>query len=115
MVHDSIAGIGPHFPSLTQFDWDECQEYVSFPLQGLVPFYGDGHWHLCLDYRQTSGNPSVTHVEIECDRESRIADSFADYLTTLRIDVGDDYVVEEVSDIEAVKSALEAIREIRNP
>jgi SMI1-KNR4 cell-wall len=36
MVHDSIAGIGPNFPSLTRFDWDNCQEYVSFPLQGIV-------------------------------------------------------------------------------
>jgi hypothetical protein len=50
-VHNTIAGIGPHFPSLTEFDWDQCQESVSFPLRGLVPFDGDGHWHLCLDYR----------------------------------------------------------------
>ena len=23
-VHNTIAGIGPNFPSLTDFDWDEC-------------------------------------------------------------------------------------------
>ena len=106
MVHDSIAGIGPHFPSLTGFNWDESQEYVSYSLNGLVPFDGDGHWHLCLDYRQSSGAPSVTHADIECDRESRIADSFADYLAMLKIDVGDQYVVEGVFDIEKVKADL---------
>jgi hypothetical protein len=106
MVHDSIAGIGPHFPSLTGFDWDECQEYVSFPLQGLVPFDGDGHWHLCLDYRHNSRTPSITHADVECDRESRIADSFADYLAMLRIDVGDEYVLEGVSDLEKAKADL---------
>jgi SMI1 / KNR4 family (SUKH-1) len=106
MVHDSIAGIGPHFPSLTGFDWDECQDHVSFPLRGLVPFDGDGNWHLCLDYRQDSSGPSITHADIECDRESRIADSFADYLAMLKSDVGDEYVLEGLSEIEKVKANL---------
>ena len=106
MVHDSIAGIGPHFPSLTGFDWDESQEHVSYSLQGLVPFDGDGHWHLCLDYRHNSVSPSVTHADIECDRESHVADSFADYLAMLEIDVGDEYVLESVSEIEKVKADL---------
>jgi hypothetical protein len=116
MVHDSIAGIGPYFPSLTGFDWDECQEYVSFPLQGLVPFDGDGHWHLCLDYRHNSQTPAITHADIECDRESRIADSFADYLAMLQIDIGDEYVLEAVSDIESVKAELSSsLRTVFDP
>ena len=106
MVHDSIAGIGPYFPSLTGFDWDECQEYVSFPLRGLVPFDGDGHWFLCLDYRHNTRTPSITHADIECDEESRVADSFVDYLAMLRFDIGDEYVLEAVSDIESVKAEL---------
>ncbi len=106
IVHDSIAGIGPHFPSLTGFDWDDCQEHVSYPLQGLVPFDGDGHWHLCLDYRENAGTPVVTLANIACDQQTRIADSFADYLALLQIDVGDEFVLEGVSDIETVKSAL---------
>jgi hypothetical protein len=105
LVHDSIAGIGPHYPSLTAFDWDDCQEAVSFPLQGLVPFDGDGHWHLCLDYRKSPGAPAVTHADIECDREFLIADSFADYLAKLQIDVGDDYVLAG-TDIETIKAKL---------
>ncbi len=69
MVHDSIAGIGPYFPPLTNFGWDECQEHVSFPLQGLVPIDGDSRWYLCLDYRDNSRTPSSTHVDIERMRE----------------------------------------------
>ena len=110
--HDSIAGIGPHFPSLTQFDWDECQDHVSFPLRGLVPFDGDGHWHLCLDYRKDPATPAVTYVDVECDDQSRIAESFADYLAMLRVKAGDEYVLEAVFDIEAVKSRLSAALKI---
>jgi hypothetical protein len=105
-VHDSIAGIGPHFPSLTGFDWDEDQEYVSFPLHGLVPFDGDGHWFVCLDYRREPTTPSVAYVDVECDRQSEIADSFQAYLSLLRIDTGDEFVLEKVEDIETLKSKL---------
>ncbi|UZJ64619.1 SMI1/KNR4 family protein [Sphingobacterium sp. KU25419] len=48
---EQIMGIGPFFPSLTDFDWAESQQYVSFELDGLVPLDGDGHWYICLDYR----------------------------------------------------------------
>lgn len=43
LPHDQIYGIGPHFPALTDFDWDDVREHVSFDLQGLIPFDGDGH------------------------------------------------------------------------
>jgi len=106
MVHDSIAGIGPHFPSLTDFDWDESQEQVRFSLQGLVPFDGDGHWHVCLDYRQNSNAPAVTYVDIESDRESRIAHSFAEYLAMLVINVRNEYVLEGASEIGKITAGL---------
>ena len=108
MVHDKIAGIGSCFPSVTDFDWDECQPEVGFPLQGLVPFDGDGHWHICLDYRQNSVNPAVTYVDVECDQQSPIAESFAAYLQKLRVRVGEEYVVLGISDIEMLKSRLSA-------
>lgn len=101
-VHDGIAGIGPYFPSLTGFDWEECQEYVSYPLRGLVPFDGDGHWHLCLDYRKNEAQPTVTLADVECDREEHVAD----YLAMLRIDVEDELVLEGVSDVERLKADL---------
>jgi SMI1/KNR4 family protein SUKH-1 len=106
MVHDSIAGIGPHFPSITDIDWDECQEYVSFGLSGLVPFDGDGHWHLCLDYRKNSNTPCITYVDIECDRECQVADSFLGYLAKLQLTVEDEYVLEGVADVRKVQAAL---------
>lgn len=107
-VHDSIAGIGPHFPSLTGFDWEESQEYVSYSLKGLVPFDGDGHWHICLDYRRNSDSPSVTYADIECDCESHIADSFADYLSMLELDACNYYVLEKMADIESLRAELSA-------
>jgi hypothetical protein len=109
MVHDVIAGIGPHFPSLTDFDWDEVQEYVSFPLRGLVPFDGDGHWHICLDYRRDAVRPSVTYADVECDHESPIASSFPEYMAMLRLDVRDKFVIEAVRDVETLKAALASL------
>ncbi len=110
MIHDTIAGIGPHFPALTQW---------SFRHPDLVPFDGDGHWYVCLDYRQNSAIPSVTYVDIECDRSGRrdsvkvlgqrLADSFRDYLALLQIHVGHEYVLETVADIETVKSHLSSV------
>jgi hypothetical protein len=106
MAHNTIAGIGPHYPSVTAFDWDDCREYVSFPLDGLIPFDGDGHWHICLDFRRNPAAPAIALVDIELNRQSHIADSFAAYLAMLQVAVGDEYVLESALDIEAVKSRL---------
>jgi cell wall assembly regulator SMI1 len=106
--HSMIYGIGPYFPSITNFDWEEVEERVSFELKGLVPFDGDGHWHICLDYRNSPDEPSVTYVDVECDRESPIADSFGAYLRRLAIDAEDgDFVLPAVTDVETVKSRIE--------
>ena len=84
LPHTVIAGIGPHYPTITEANLEEADEYVSFELRGLVPFDGDGHWHLCLDYRGTSQNaPSVSYIDIECDDQRKIAGSFEGYLAQL--------------------------------
>src|SRR5262245_18293453 len=80
-ANEQIAGIGPNLPSLTNFPWDDYEEHVSFPLHGLYPFDGDGHWNLCLDYRNTPKCPVITCVDTEADTQSHIADSFAHYLS----------------------------------
>lgn len=99
-VHDVIRGIGPNYPALKAVDWDEDREYVSFPLDGLVPFDGDGHWHLCLDYRQDPERPAVTLADIECDCETSIAASFEEYLALLEDKAEEgDLVISGVSDI----------------
>lgn len=88
-THRLIAGIGSGYPSLTDFDLDEHAKYVSFPLQGLVPFDGDGHWFLCLDYRENRAAPPVSFIDVECDRQSIVGASFAEYMSMLRIDLED--------------------------
>jgi hypothetical protein len=93
-VHTVIAGIGPHYPSLLGRDLEELAEHVSFPLHGLVPFDGDGHWYLCLDYRKNSEEPAITHADIECDRVSPVANTFSEYLGKLQLDIGDRFVVQ---------------------
>jgi hypothetical protein len=109
-VHSMIYGIGPDFPSITDFDWEDARECVSMELDGLVPFDGDGHWHLCIDYRNDPSAPCVSYVDVECDSESKIADSFGDYLGLLRLTVGEhEFVIPSVSDIEAVKSRVASL------
>lgn len=111
--HDSIAGIGPYFPSLTRVDWEEVQDHVSYRLEGLVPFDGDGHWHLCLDYRSDAERPSITFADIECDREAHVADSFADYLDRLQLRIGDEFVLRAVADIDEVTAELSRALSVR--
>ena len=106
LPQEKIAGIGPHFPSLTRFDWDNAREYVSYSLDGLVPIDGDGHWHVCLDYRG-GGLPSVTFADVECDEEAGIAESFEDYLSQLRVRIDDELVLEG-ADLEVVAEVLSA-------
>lgn len=99
ITHNLIKGIGPNFPGLTDFDWEDDQDFVSFQLNGLIPFDGDGHWHLCFDYRKLSDNPEITYIDIECNKERKIASSFSDYLGLLELDTTNLYVIEDIIDI----------------
>ena len=111
-LHRVICGIGPHFPSITEVDWDEVQEYVSIKLDGLIPFDGDGHWHLCLDYRKNAEAPSITHVDVENESESKVAKSFAEYLRLLRPNADpDEFAILNVPDVnELVTRFARAVR-----
>jgi len=116
-VHSQIYGIGPYFPSLTQFDWTEDQEYVSFNLDGLFPFDGDGHWHLCLDYRKNKSEPEITLIDTELDSEKFIAKNFQEYLSCLALDIKDEYTIESNLKLEALieKISLELKIEFEEP
>jgi hypothetical protein len=113
-AHSVIAGIGPYYPSITDdHDWSESEDWgLSFKLNGLVPFDGDGHWHICFDYRNQQVEPEITLVDIESDSEQAIAKNFKEYLSLLVMEVDDDYVIEtNLSIVEAVKQVA-AIAEI---
>jgi hypothetical protein len=107
LPHHQIYGIGPRFRSITDVDWDDAKEYVTVQLDGLVPFDGDGHWHLRLDYRNGRSSPCITYVDVECDSESKIAITFSNYLRLLKFDVGEnDFFIPSVSDVEDVKTVV---------
>lgn len=108
--HEQIMGIGPYFPSLTDFDWSESKEYVSFELDGLVPIDGDGHWYICLDYRENNDEPQVSWIDLECDNEEKIANSFSEFLELLELDVRDGkLVIETNNSIEENVKQIECI------
>lgn len=89
-----LYGIGPYFPNLADNDWSEYDGFVTIELQGLVPFDGDGHWHICLDYRKDRDQPAVTWISTESDREERVANSFAEYLGQLILDLDETFILE---------------------
>jgi hypothetical protein len=111
--HEVIAGIGSYFPSLTEFNWlNEYEGAVSFELNGLIPFDGDGHWNICLDYRKNKTEPEITYIDTETDYEIKIADSFRDYLALLVLKTDCEYVIQSNRSLnEAIKniSALTGI------
>lgn len=91
LPHNQIFGIGPYLPNLSKVDWSE--ESVSFELEGLIPFDGDGHWYLCLDYRSNEKDPEIWYIDLECDSQSKIANNFKDYLTKLSPNYIEDYLI----------------------
>lgn len=103
------SGIGPHFPSLTDFDWTEDEEYVSFQLNGLVPFEGDGHWYNCFDYRANSAEPQITWIDVECDNQEVLANSFDEYLSKLVLPIDLEHIIETNEPIEELIDKIKQI------
>jgi len=111
--HKMIYGIGPRFPNLALPDWSEEAERTSFPLDGLVPFDGDGHWHICLDYRDDVASPKITHIDIECDIERPVAPDFENYLKLLAPEVDEgQFVIYSSEGIEAFAQRLARILKV---
>src|SRR5688500_16889299 len=46
---------------------------------------GDGHWWITLDYRN-GDIPSIAWIDVECDEDIKVAESFAEFLAGLRPD-----------------------------
>jgi hypothetical protein len=88
-LHSMIWGIGSSFPSITQECWAldptnaDAGRWAPRASECLIPFDGDGHWHLCFDYRGVS-SPSVCFVDVATGEDSQVAPSFADFLARLR-------------------------------
>jgi hypothetical protein len=112
-THELIHGIGPYFPSLMDFDWEESKEYVSFKLDGLVPIDGDGHWYICLDYRSNQKKPKISFIDIECDEQEIIANSFSEYLDLLELDTEIELVIDTENSIEEILNEFEGIFQIK--
>ena len=108
-VGDMIAGIGPSFPSITIFDLKDCQEYVDFSLDGLVPFDGDGHWYYCLDFRHNDKNPGVSHIDVECNSEETVADSFSSFLSLMELDIKREMAIKNVANLDDARVRLEKL------
>ena len=106
-LNEQIYGIGPHFPSLTDVDWTDYKDWVSFELTGLIPFDGDGHWHICLDYRKNNKNPQITYISTESDSQRLIAESFSEYLSELDYDIDDELVISTDKTISEITKELE--------
>jgi hypothetical protein len=106
---DMIAGIGPSFPSITDFDLMEAQGYVDFSLEGLVPFDGDGHWYRCLDFRTNDKSPGVSYIDVECNGEYQIADTFSSFLELMELDIERELAIKNVANLGDAKRQLEAL------
>jgi len=90
-ISSQVNGIGPQFPSITRDEgwWRpknaDAGAWAPTDASLLIPFDGDGHWDMCFDYRRGGprGEPSITHVDCECEREEPVAADFLDFLAAL--------------------------------
>lgn len=111
-LNRTIYGIGPHFPSLTDIDWTDYKDWVSFELNGLIPFDGDGHWYICLDYRKNNTSPQVTYIDTESNNQRLIAETFSDYLSQLDYEIENELVIRTNKTAEEITKELEKILNI---
>src|SRR5262245_43758763 len=87
--HSMTWGIGPHFPNIGMHcsgldpEQAEAGDWVANNSERLIPFDGDGHWYLCLDFRH-GDPPCVSYIDNELERDERIATSFEKFLGMLR-------------------------------
>lgn len=110
--HEQIYGVGPNFPSVTDVDWTDYDGAVSFELNGLIPFDGDGHWYIGLDYRKNKIDPEITFIDTECDKEELIAKNFKEYLSLLKIETEGEYIIETNSTLEETIKEISRIAKI---
>ncbi|WP_170092296.1 SMI1/KNR4 family protein [Mycobacteroides abscessus] len=95
-THEVIRGIGPKSPRLEKAAWWHDPDWGPprpADAEWLVPFDGDGHWDLCLDYRRSPTDSAglridaaVVVIDTEArdpDVESFVAASFDEYLAQL--------------------------------
>jgi len=108
-VGDEIAGIGPSGSLLTNCQLEDFQDWVDFSQDNLFPFDGDGHWYHCLDYRENAEEPAVCYIDVECNSESRIADSFSEFLQMLELNLENETVLQNVANFDAARQRLESI------
>jgi SMI1 / KNR4 family (SUKH-1) len=90
---DRVPGISPTLSEgFGSHDWSDVIRYmtregVTEPtgLEAMVPFAGDGHYFVCLDYGGWNGvEPTVSFVDLESfEPSTHVADSFDDYLEEL--------------------------------
>lgn len=53
----------------------------------LVYLFGDGHTWIAFDYRRYKGNePPVIYVDLETEKQIRLADSFQEFIDSLQYD-----------------------------
>lgn len=92
--HSMIWGIGPRFPSIGgkwYEDFEDEDVWLPSDPSSLVPFDGDGHWYLALDFRPNgpTREPAVAYLDLECEVDQGVADDFSAFLNQLEEDLGE--------------------------
>jgi SMI1 / KNR4 family (SUKH-1) len=112
-----IWGVGPHYPNIGMDHWwqdedtGDDQGWIPDTPKLLVPFSGDGHWHLCFDYRKhgPQAEPVVTYFDLESQDEREVSGSFAEFLGQLELRLGNRaFGIRSSAPLDAVLAALNA-------
>jgi hypothetical protein len=102
-------------------NWEELKDYMAEEniesprdIDGLYPFAGNGHVHICFDYRNIAdgAEPSIAFIDVECfDTDITIAPTFRDYIEKLEHESPyNEYAIETTEDsAESIIVQLEGI------
>ncbi|PPK83810.1 SUKH superfamily protein [Neolewinella xylanilytica] len=105
-ILEEVYGIGEGFPNIGEETARLRSEFDDPKVEYLVPLNGDGHEFICLDYRFDTENPKVTRVDLECNEEEVLGESFESYIEN------DLLTTQELHDLQPIYTSTISIEEL---
>jgi hypothetical protein len=62
-----------------------------------------------LDFRCDAGCPAVSYIDVECNSQNKVADTFADFLDQMELDLENERVLGSVANIDDARNRLETL------
>lgn len=92
-MHNKIFGIGPYYPSITDFFDSDDTVLKGLASKRLYPFDQEGDEYICFDYPYNGKEPRITALSPSLGYRFTVAKDFSSYLKKLRLDLRGKWII----------------------